>query len=269
MSITSEAAWRADGAPWRAALPIAALARLLQGYGYTVGIIGNQAHLSASPPEDHTPYSHTPWPGFQPYPYVLALDIEAAPAGLPSTAQLGGQLYADKMAVVPGTQPVKYINWTDPHGSTWHDQWEPGHQRSGSVDKGHTHVSMRTDFVSSTIITTAGYDPVVRYMEAHGMAVDINLAQMLTPDLSLRNALVSTYVRSLPDAAARFDAILLAAHNDSETEASIAPAARAQMVADLLAALPAGTPGAGPSAAEIAVAVADEVDSRARARLAE
>lgn len=270
MAITTEQAWRNAGAPWESARPIADMSALLhRRYGYTIGIIGNEAHLSAATPEDHTPFSHTPWPGPQPYPHVLAEDIEAAPPGLPTTAQIGGQLYKDKMAGVHGTEWIKYINWTDPHGNTWHDQWMPDHQRSSSPDKGHTHLSGRTDFVNSNIVVASGYDPVARYMEEHGMTtgVDLNLAQDLGGGLSLRNALVTTYLRSLPDTAARFDAVLAAAHNDAETPVSIADDARAQLVADLVAALPPASGGAGPTAAEIATAVCDEADTRERARL--
>jgi hypothetical protein len=101
--------------------------------------------------------------------------------------------------------------------------------------------------------------------------VDLNLAQVIATiggnDLSLRNALVSTYLRSLPDAAARFDAVLAAAHDDAETDTHIAPDSRAQLVADLLAALPPSSGGTPPTVAEIATAVCDEQDARARTRL--
>lgn len=264
MAITTEQAWRSAGAPWEPARPIGDLAYLMHhGYGYTVGIIGDEAHLSAAVPEDHTPYSHTPWPGPQPYPKVLAEDIESAPAGLPSTAQIGGQLYRDKLAGVHGTEWIKYLNWTDPQGNTWHDQWMPDHHRSSSPDRGHTHISARTDYAASSIVVASGYDPVARYLEEHGMAgVDLNLAQDLGNGLSLRNALVSTYVRSLPDLASRMDAVLAAAHNDAETAVSIADDARAQLVADLVAALPPAAGGTAPTAEEIATAVCDKMAVR-------
>ena len=158
MAITTRTAWQRDGSPWKRARPITDLTTTLQGHGYTIGVLGDDRHLDAVPPEDHTPYSQTGWPGVSPYPYVLALDIESAPPGMPSTSAVGGQIVADKLAGKPGTQPIKYVNWTDPKGNTWHDQWMPGHSRTPSADHGHTHVSIRTDFYLSTV--TGSYDPV-------------------------------------------------------------------------------------------------------------
>jgi hypothetical protein len=265
MAITTERAWRADGAPWHPARPIHDLSVLMQGYGYLVGIIGNEAHLSAPVPEDHTPYSHTPWPGPQPYPAVLAEDIEAAPDGYPTTAQIGGQIYADKMAGVHGTEWIKYINWTDPHGDTWHDQWEPTHQRSSSVDKGHTHISGRTDFVNSSIVTASGYDPVARYLEAHmaGVVVDMIGSKSTPSNISLNNFIETMWKRVPADLAATYTEILTAAHNDSETDANISDEAINEIVVKLLAATPPPTGGGGLSVEDVA-AVAEAVYVRLR-----
>lgn len=158
MAITTRTAWQHDGSPWKKARPIADFQATLERYGYTIGVLGDDRHLDAVPPEDHTPYSQTGWPNVSPYPYVLALDIESAPSGMPSTRAVGAQIVADRSANKPGARWVKYVNWTDENGHTWHDQWMPNHVRTSSTDQGHTHVSGRTDFYLSTV--AADYDPV-------------------------------------------------------------------------------------------------------------
>lgn len=161
---TTYAGWVADGRPWEAAYPINALATCLRGYGYTVYILGNESHAQADPPEDHMPYSHTPWPGKQPYDFVLACDIMPPPGGrnLPSLAQLGKQLYDDKKANYPGASWLKYMNWEPSGGSgpCYHDSWQPNYSRMSSTDRGHIHLSGRTDFVKSNV--AADYDPIAR-----------------------------------------------------------------------------------------------------------
>ncbi len=142
---TTYQGWVKDGRPWKPAECIDSFARTLRGYGYTVYVLGDEDHLRADTPEDHTPFSHTPWPGPQPYPYVDACDI--MPGGKWSLADLGARIYADKQAGVSGTEFIKYMNWTDHNGNCWHDSWEGSHQRRSSSDRGHIHISSRTDYV--------------------------------------------------------------------------------------------------------------------------
>ncbi len=164
MAITTYSAWLADGKPWKPAVPVNDLASCLRRQGYVVYILGDTSHQTAQPPEDHVPFSNTPWPGRQPYPYVLACDIMAPPAGkgLPSLAELAQQIFDDRQAGHPGVAWVKYMNW-EPRGGAgpcYHDAWQPTHARSVSTDRGHIHISGRTDFVVSG--TAADYDPVAR-----------------------------------------------------------------------------------------------------------
>lgn len=157
MTCTTYTCWLNDGRPWKNCQPINDFVAALYAHGYTgptVGI-GDLSHLTAIPPEDHTPYSHTPWPGTQPYPFVLAIDIMGG-QGL-DLVDLGGRLFDDKSSNKPGTEPIKYINWTDSDGNCWHDSWMPNHTRFASTDKGHIHISFRTDYVTSTRM--AIYDP--------------------------------------------------------------------------------------------------------------
>jgi len=164
MAVTSYTAWLADGSPAHAAFPTRALALNLHAYGYNIGRtdvvgLGDERHLLADPPMDHTPYSATPWPGAQPYPYVLAFDIMTpVPAGMPSLTVLGAKLFADKQAGRAELAWLKYMNWTDSAGRTWHDSWKPTWYRTSSTDTGHIHLSGRTDHVYSTVAAT--YDPI-------------------------------------------------------------------------------------------------------------
>lgn len=154
MAITTYAGWLADGSPVQTARCVADFAATLRGHGYTVYTLGDIRHLQADPPEDHCPYSNTPWPGVQPYPHVMALDV--MPGGALDWRALGWRIVADKLAGVAGTEWIKYVNWTDAAGHCWHDKWQPGHVRTSSSDTGHIHISARTDYVN----TGTGYDPV-------------------------------------------------------------------------------------------------------------
>lgn len=161
MAVTTYAQWLADGSPIRPAVCIADWIVTMRKYGYVCGFYPDLRHLKASPPEDHTPYSHTPWPGPQPYPYSMASDLmPPMKPGMVPLAKIGAQMVADKKAGKPGTEWIKYINWTDANGNVWHDQWEPNWLRSHSTDTGHLHVSARTDWVNKH--TT--YDPVAEIL---------------------------------------------------------------------------------------------------------
>jgi len=157
MTVDTYTEWVADGSPWHASKPAADFAKTLGGHGYTVYVVGNHEHMTASTPEDHTPFSHTPWPGTQPYSAILACDI--MPGGSVDWRELGRRIYEDKMANKPGTEAIKYMNWTDVAGACHHDSWQPNHVRKSSSDTGHIHISFRTDFVNSDAM--AHYDPVL------------------------------------------------------------------------------------------------------------
>jgi hypothetical protein len=153
--------WVAAGEPFILAKPLATLRDLLRGYGYTVYDKGDDRHLHADPPEDHTPYSATGWPATSPFGWGFAIDImPPTKAGLPSLAQLGAQLVADRKAGLAGVAWLKYINWEPGDGSCYHDSWQPTFARRDSSDRGHIHLSGRTDYQTST--AAVGYDPVAR-----------------------------------------------------------------------------------------------------------
>lgn len=180
MVVSNYDEWVADGSPWHAATPVESLAQVLKNYGYTVYILGDKRHLTANPPEDHTPYSHTPWPGSQPYPAVLAQDI--MPGGAWNLDELGAKIFADKQAGHPGLAGLKYMNWTDASGNCWHDKWTPDHQRSSSSDRGHIHLSWRTDYVN----TNTPYDPIAKVAQK-GYVMDLSLNGLKLPTLHVGN----------------------------------------------------------------------------------
>jgi hypothetical protein len=132
--------WLAAGQPWRPSNPSSAMAAHCKAHGVAYGIIGAvDTHLDVSYPEDHAPYSRSPWPGPQPYPYVLAVDlmtVDPVVARRLIAAKRGGQLPC-----------LKYINWTDANGNCWHTSWQPDEVTRASSDRGHIHCSWRTDHV--------------------------------------------------------------------------------------------------------------------------
>lgn len=163
--------WVTNGSPWKFARPIQAVADRLRAHGFTVYLQGNQEHLTATPPEDHTPFSATGWPGTSPYPYCMAMDIMPPAAGqtskitgraLPTLQKLAAQLRSDKIAGLSAAQFVKYLNWEPGDGNCWHDSWMPAYARRTSTDRGHIHVSARTDYYLSG--AADGYDLVARVM---------------------------------------------------------------------------------------------------------
>lgn len=158
--------WVAAGRPYTSARPIERIAENIRRWGYTVYERGNDAHMTAVPPEDHTPFSATGWPVASPRWWGHALDIMAPPAGrgLPSLADLGSKIFDDKLAGRPSAVAIKYMNW-EPKGSGGpcvHDAWQPTHTRSTSTDYGHIHISIRSDCTTSTL--SDNYDPVEELM---------------------------------------------------------------------------------------------------------
>jgi len=145
--------WINSGLTWRLGAPWERLRDLLRSKGYTVYDIGNDEHMDHLPPEDHTPYSETNWPGSQQYGVVMALDIMPN-SRLQSLQWLGAKFKADRNS---GKFPfLKYMNWgpnDDSHAI--HSSWQPDYAERSSTDTGHIHLSFRTDFVD----WNGSYDP--------------------------------------------------------------------------------------------------------------
>lgn len=228
--------WIRAGKPFTLAAPAKALRDILRGYGYTVYDIGNEKHQKAEPPEDHMPYSATGWPNRSPRWYGFALDIMPPDDNsLPTLPQLLGQIYADKMAGHPGVAWLKYMNWepSGPSGPCYHDKWQPVHVRTASGDRGHGHLSGRSDHY--LIDTTGGYDPVARYRQSKGPA-------MQWTDKLIRDTGLKT--RTYDDAIADLSNLrnYLVANPDTATTAAPAEGSRIDLVIDAAKKVLAATP---------------------------
>ncbi|MFI6266166.1 hypothetical protein [Micromonospora sp. NPDC051006] len=172
MGASDRLRWIDRGSPFTLMRPARDLRDVLRRHGYTVYDIGNQSHLEHEPPEDHTPYSETGYPGQAKYGVGYAIDIMPAAAGarskvdglpLPSLQQLGARLLADRNAGVPGIRWLKYMNWEPDRnngGRCFKEAWRPTYKRTTSTDRGHIHMSGLTGYETSTV--GAGYDPVTR-----------------------------------------------------------------------------------------------------------
>lgn len=159
--------WVKAGKPYVRARPTMECLKLIQGYGYTVYDYPDDPHLTASPPEDHTPFSATGWPIASKRWVGHAIDImppsaAAIAAGAIPLPQLARQIIRDKNAGVPGTGWIKYMNWTDEEGVCRQERWMPDHETRSSTDKGHIHISGRSDKDTSDEVTATGWDPVRR-----------------------------------------------------------------------------------------------------------
>jgi hypothetical protein len=165
--------WMKAGKPYTRSKPVLQTRDVIRGHGYTVYDYPNEDHQKAEPPEDHTAYSATGWPITSKRWVGHAIDIMPdgdIPVTLPKLAR---QIIADKDAGVPGTKWLKYINWTDENGACWQVSWKPTKKIVKSTDKGHIHMSGRSDMDDSSEVIDSGWDPVRR---AAGMAIqDVNL----------------------------------------------------------------------------------------------
>lgn len=168
--------WLQAGKPYTLILPAADLQRTLRGYGLTVYDYPDDAHLQANTPEDHTPFSVTGWPDKNARWKARALDImprknvpDAQARG--ENAAIARQIIRDRDAGHPGVAWIKYLNWTDERGYCSQERWttdgQPNRRTTrGSSDKGHVHISGRSD--ADTDTRARGYDPIAR---ASGAAV--------------------------------------------------------------------------------------------------
>ncbi|CAM3433951.1 hypothetical protein [Stackebrandtia soli] len=190
MATSAYRAWVRAGRPWKKAGPIADLEKYAQRHGIAVlGTLGNTAHLTASFPEDHTPFSYTAWPKRLSGYVVTAIDLA-------NSRGLGAAILRDARA---GRLPwLKYLNTNGRHYNH-SDRF----RSSRPSNDHHVHVSIRTDHLTTDI---TDYDP---------LGLDMDLSDRVTlpewvrenhPELdetiSVRTALASGYghARSAKDA---------------------------------------------------------------------
>ena len=160
--------WIRAGRPYTLIRPARAVQATLLGHGITVWDFPDESHQKAEPPEDHTPYSATGWPGPNQRWKARGLDImprSDSKAHRKENADIARQMIRDRDAGVPGAMWIKYINWTDEDGVCRQERWTSSAnplQRTtrSSTDRGHVHVSGRSDADNDT--RADGYDPLAR-----------------------------------------------------------------------------------------------------------
>jgi hypothetical protein len=155
--------WLKAGKPYSLIRPADELVTTLRAYGLTVYHYPNDAHLQANTPEDHTPYSVTGWPTANARWRARGVDVmprSTSAVHRKENADIARQLIKDRNAGNPGVAWIKYINWTDEPGVTRQERWTPNHTTRSSSDKGHIHISGRSDMDFYT--GAAGYDPIRR-----------------------------------------------------------------------------------------------------------
>lgn len=136
MATSEYNAWNAKGRPYTVALPIKQFVDQARAAGIGIlGVIGNESHLKANTPEDHTPFSHTAWPRALPGYVVTACDIADGP-------------WSDRILATAkdGRLPqVKYLNFRGHHYNV-----KRGWQQESSGDQ-HLHISVRTDHLNTPL----------------------------------------------------------------------------------------------------------------------
>jgi len=155
--------WVAAGRPYALIRPVAKTQANIRRHGITVYDYPDESHLKADPPEDHTSFSETGWPG--PNARWKARGIDIMPRADTEEARdentaIAIQMIHDRDTGYPGAQWIKYINYTDDDGKCWHVKWQPNKVVTSSTDSGHVHASGRSDVDNDT--RADDYDPVAR-----------------------------------------------------------------------------------------------------------
>jgi hypothetical protein len=174
--------WVAAGRPYTLIRPAKALQAALRAHGLTVYDYPNDAHLQASTPEDHTPFSATGWPGTNRRWKARGLDVmprNDSAAARKENANIARRLIRDRDAGVPAVMWIKYLNWTDENGVCRRVSWKPTKAVNSSTDKGHIHISGRSDADDDT--RADGYDPLSP-VTVGGLMTDFGFSQQVFGD---------------------------------------------------------------------------------------
>lgn len=164
--------WLNAGKPYTLIRPARALQNIVRVYGITVWDYPNTEHQKADRPEDHTPYSVTGWPGGNRRWNARGLDImprSGSAAHVRENANIARQLIRDRDAGVPGAMWIKYLNWTDEAGVCRQERWSDRRSTVSSSDRGHIHISGRSDADGDARADT--YDPIARMRGLAGVTV--------------------------------------------------------------------------------------------------
>lgn len=136
--------WNALGRPHTPAQPIRDLVTKLRAafpQGRYFNWEANEAHYTADPPEDHTPFSYTGWPLPSPHWVVFATDIMTSDVGGAAGGQKLFDYYISQARA--GKMPwLKYLIWQAKLYDV-RNGWK-SQPNSGHFD--HIHFSARTDY---------------------------------------------------------------------------------------------------------------------------
>lgn len=130
--------WVSAGRPWQLAKPVSELAVWAAGNDVDIlGTIGDEGHLQAGFPEDHTPFSFTAWPVPLPGYYVCAIDL----------ADVRGLGVAILAGARSGSYPwLKYMNFAGRNYS-----FADGFQAGSPNSDHHIHLSVFSDDLDTSI----------------------------------------------------------------------------------------------------------------------
>jgi hypothetical protein len=148
------AVWDKAGRPFKVAAPIVYVVNYCKRKAIpNLGTIGNTAHLTADPPEDHTPYSDTAWP--KRLPLTVLVDGErywVCAGDFANEDGLGDAILRDARA---GLLPwLKYMNFA---GRSY--AYADGFKQSAPNSDQHLHLSTFDDADSLTY-DCEGWDPL-------------------------------------------------------------------------------------------------------------
>ncbi len=146
-------AWNELGRPWRLTTPLvdftAQLHRDLPKV--VIGTLGDEGHLTANPPLDHTPYASGGYPVTSPHWVVHAADVMHHPENDVDCFELVAYWLAEARA---GRMPwLKYLIWRAQIYDVRYG-WKP---QPNSEHFDHVHLSSRTDFETATL---GGWSPI-------------------------------------------------------------------------------------------------------------
>lgn len=144
MAVAAYYQWDSLGRPLEPAQPIRdVVERMKVAYpsaASTFSWYANEAHYTANPPQDHTPFSATGWPNASPEWWVFATDIMHNPQlGVDCNVLFQYWITEARAGRMPW---LKYIIWQAKLYDV-RNQWRP-QSNSGHFD--HIHMSARTDF---------------------------------------------------------------------------------------------------------------------------
>lgn len=176
--------WVSAGRPWQLAKPISELAVWAASNDVDIlGTIGDEGHLQAGFPEDHTPFSFTAWPVPLPGYFVCAIDLA-------DTRGLGAAILTHARS---GSYPwLKYMNFSGRNYS-----FADGFREGSANSDHHIHLSVFSDDLDTSI---GMFDPWGGSVEASDLLPLPDWMQRSWPQLgdtmTVRSCLVSGYGHS-------------------------------------------------------------------------